>query len=60
MSFQPSWFANWNWISYNEIKEAAFCHPCSMVRQLGLNMLNKPVETASTEYGFSNWKDASR
>ena len=29
-SFQPSWFAKWPFLHYDESKDAVFCHTCLM------------------------------
>lgn len=58
LSFNTTWYTEWQWLTYDEHKEAVLCHPCSMVRCLQLHMINKSTETAFTETGFSNWKDA--
>lgn len=59
-SFQSSWYAEWKWISYDEQKDAVFCHPCRMVHCLKLKMMNKSAELSFTDTGFSNWKDARK
>ena len=28
-SFQPSWFASWTWLHYDETTDAVLCHLCT-------------------------------
>ena len=56
-AFKVTWLDRWNWIHYDEVADAAFCHICSTASKDG------KLEAASKDYafiqrGFSNWKDA--
>ena len=58
-SFQSQWFKKWGWLPCNETQDLAFCHMCATARETGKMIKTGNADLASTECGFSNWKDAS-
>ena len=61
-SFQPAWFKQWPWISYDQEHDRAFCFCCvQAVRQekvRGCSLTSKTSDAFLTQ-GFTNWKDAT-
>lgn len=51
-SFRASWYKQFKWLQYSPTKDAAFCYACVQFNPNGTK------ETAYTESGFRNWKNA--
>lgn len=51
-SFRAAWYNQFKWLQYSVAKDAAFCYACMQFNRFGTK------ETAYTENGFRNWKNA--
>ena len=61
-SFQPVWFRQWPWISYDQEHDRAYCFCCvQAVRQEKVRCywLTSKTSDAFLTQGFTNWKDAT-
>ena len=56
---QAGWFDKWKWLDWDNKKDCVYCHPCRMAVRLNFTLLKK-AESAFSESGFRNWKDAVR
>jgi hypothetical protein len=52
--FQEQWYENYDWLEYNESKDASYCFYCFLFKQLGKGEKYE----AFTKVGYNNWKDA--
>ena len=50
--FRAAWYKQFEWLEYSVMKDAAFCYACRQFNKFGSK------ETAYTEQGFRNWKNA--
>ena len=58
-SFQSSWFKTFDWLRYDEEKDAAFCFTClKAVETKSLSTKSLSQSDAFTKSGFGNWKNA--
>ncbi len=57
-SCQADYFRTWPWLTYDEQKDAVFCHTCVMALK-AKKMTLKRGDAAFVSKGFSNWKDAT-
>ena len=61
-SFQPVWFKQWPWISYDQEHDKAYCFCCvQAVRQEKVRgcLLTSKTSDAFLTQGFTNWKDTT-
>ncbi|CAI8591442.1 unnamed protein product [Vicia faba] len=57
-SFSKSWYKNYTWLEYNEIKDAAYCFYCFLFKKPGrAEHFGFEVFTKS---GYRDWKHASQ
>ena len=58
-SFQVSWFKDFNWLHYDEQRDAAFCFTClKAAESKSLSIISLSQTDAFTKFGFTNWKTA--
>ena len=56
-SFQENWFDLYNWLHYEEKKDAAFCHVCMQAMQIEI-LVTTWKDDAFITKGFRSWKKA--
>jgi len=57
-TFQKSWLAEYNWLTYCTTRNTVFCFYCRKVNLQGGLTFSKRSDDAFTCRGFSNWKKA--
>ena len=58
-SFQPSWFAKWTWLHYNEEEDVAYCFYCIKAYQQNKLHGVSNMESTYISTGYRNWKEAT-
>ena len=56
-SFQENWFDLYNWLHYDEKKDAAFCHVCMPAMESEI-LVTPGKDDAFITKGFRSWKKA--
>ena len=56
-SFQENWFGLYNWLHFDEEKDAAFCHVCMQAMESEI-LVTPWKDDAFVTKGFRSWKKA--
>ena len=57
--FKPEWCDKYDWLHYDRVADAAFCHPCMKAESEKLFLASTKRAPAFIRTGYTNWKDAT-
>ena len=57
-SFRAEWCAKYDWLHYDRVADAAFCHLCMTAEQEKKFLASTKRDPAFISRGYTNWKDA--
>ena len=58
-SFQAEWCAKYDWLHYDRVADAAFCHLCMTAEHEKRFLASTKRDPAFISRGYTNWKDAT-
>lgn len=58
-SFKNGWFTSYNWLTYCQTKNAAYCFTCRKAKHMGMFTFSRKADEAFLSTGFKNWKNAT-
>ena len=58
-SFRAEWCAKYDWLHYDRVADAAFCHLCMTAEHEKNFLASTKRDPAFISRGYTNWKDAT-
>ena len=58
-SFRAEWCAKYDWLHYDRVADAAFCHLCITAEHEKKFLVSTKRDPAFISRGYTNWKDAT-